>query len=128
MEKKTSTDERPILIVDDNLINLKLAKVVLEMAGFTTVTATAAEDALIVLFNTMPSLILMDIQLPRVSGLELTQQLRADARYRDIPILAITAYAREVDKEKALAAGCNGYIAKPIEIATFPSVISEYIH
>ena len=116
-----------ILIVDDNPINLKLVKVLLSIEGYQIYTAGDAKEAKDVLSRTQPKLILMDIQLPGIDGLELTRQLKRDPKYKDIIILAITAYAMKGDKEKALAAGCDGYIAKPIDTETFPKVIADFI-
>lgn len=117
----------PILIIDDNPINLKLEKVLLAVEGYDIRTATDAEEALSLLNAFHPRLILMDLQLPGMSGLELTAQLKADPKYSDITILAITAYAMKGDREKALAAGCDGYISKPIDTKTLPSVIANYL-
>lgn len=117
----------PILIIDDNPINLKLEKILLSVEGYEIRTATDAEEALNLLEAFTPRLILMDLQLPGMSGLELTTKLKANPKYRDIVILAITAYAMKGDKEKALAAGCDGYISKPIDTKTLPSVIANYL-
>lgn len=116
-----------ILIIDDNPINLKLEKILLEVEGYNVRTATDAEEALKLLESYQPRLIMMDLQLPGITGLELTRQLKSNRKYRDIIILAVTAYAMKGDKEKALGAGCNGYITKPIDTKTFPSVIANYL-
>lgn len=105
----------PILIVDDNPANLKLARVLLASEGYEVRTATDAEEALAVLREFLPDLILMDIQLPGMDGLELTRRLKSDSKTCDVAILALTAYAMKGDEERALAAGCDGYIAKPID-------------
>jgi two-component system, cell cycle response regulator DivK len=105
----------PILIVDDNPANLKLARVLLALEGYEVRTATDAEEALAVLREFLPDLILMDIQLPGMDGLELTRRLKSDSKTCDVAILALTAYAMKGDEERALAAGCDGYIAKPID-------------
>jgi two-component system, cell cycle response regulator DivK len=105
----------PILIVDDNPANLKLARVLLASEGYEVRTATDAEEALAVLRDFLPDLILMDIQLPGMDGLELTRRLKSDSKTCDVAILALTAYAMKGDEERALAAGCDGYIAKPID-------------
>lgn len=117
----------PILIIDDNPINLKLEKILLVVEGYEVHTATDAEEALNLLKVFQPRLILMDIQLPGMSGLELTTRLKVDPRYQNIIILALTAYAMKGDKEKALAAGCDGYIAKPIDTKTLPGIIANYL-
>ncbi len=117
----------PILIVDDNPINLKLEKILLTVEGYDARTATDAEEALSLLETYKPALILMDLQLPGMTGLELTRKLKSDPRYKNIVILAVTAYAMKGDKEKALAAGCDGYISKPIDTKTLPTVLSNYL-
>jgi len=104
-----------ILIVDDNPANLKLARVVLAAEGHLVRTATDALEALEVLREFMPRLILMDIQLPGMDGLELARLLKADPSTRGIAIVGLTAYAMKGDEERILAAGCDGYIAKPID-------------
>lgn len=116
-----------ILVVDDNLINLKLARVLLSLEGYQVQTAGDANEALKILKNFRPDLILMDIQLPGMNGLELTSKIKADASLKHIEIIALTAYAMKGDEEKALAAGCNGYIAKPINTQTLPKIIAEYL-
>ncbi|MGH7296127.1 MAG: response regulator [Polyangiaceae bacterium] len=116
-----------ILIVDDNAANLKLARVLLQQEGYAVRTAVDAEDALKLLATFTPRLILMDIQLPGMDGLELTRRLKADDATKDIVILALTAYAMKGDEEKARAAGCDGYIAKPIDIDSLPTVIAQHL-
>ena len=117
----------PVLIVDDNPQNLKLAKVILAAEGYEVKTAIDAEEALRILESFTPRLILMDLQLPRMDGLELTRRLKADPARREIIIIALTAYAMKGDDEKAFAAGCDGYISKPIDIDTLPRVVAEYL-
>jgi two-component system, cell cycle response regulator DivK len=117
-----------VLIVDDNAANLKLARVLLEREGYVVRTATDAENALQILTTFTPRIILMDIQLPGMDGLELTRHLKADAATRDILILALTAYAMVGDEEKARAAGCDGYITKPIDIDLLPEIIAQHIN
>lgn len=117
----------PILVVDDNAQNLKLAKVILAIEGYDVRTAVDAEDALRVLESFTPRLILMDLQLPGMDGLQLTRQLKADPRRSSVIILALTAYAMKGDDEKAFAAGCDGYISKPIDIDALPRVVAEHL-
>lgn len=117
----------PVLIVDDNPQNLKLAKVILAAEGYEVKTAIDAEDALRILESFLPRLILMDLQLPRMDGLELTRRLKADPARREIIIIALTAYAMKGDDEKAFAAGCDGYISKPIDIDALPRVVAEHL-
>ena len=116
-----------ILIVDDNTQNLKLARVVLANEGFDVHTASNAEDALQLLRTITPRLILMDIQLPGMDGLELTRRLKADPATRAIRVIALTAYAMKGDDEKAFAAGCDGYITKPIDVERLPVLVSSYL-
>jgi CheY-like chemotaxis protein len=116
-----------ILIVDDNPQNLKLARVILTGEGYEVATATDAEEALTALETFVPRVILMDIQLPGIDGLELTRRLKADPKHSGIAILALTAYAMIGDREKALQAGCDGYIAKPIGSDTLPDMIAEQL-
>jgi CheY-like chemotaxis protein len=117
----------PILIVDDNPQNLKLARVILAAEGYDVRTAIDAEHALTLLESFVPHLILMDIQLPGMDGLELTRRLKADSRYRDIAIVALTAYAMKGDDEKALSAGCDGYMSKPIDTNALPRAIADHL-
>lgn len=116
-----------ILVVDDNPMNLKLIRVLLTIEGYDVRTATDAEEALAVLATFRPRLILMDLQLPGMDGLELTRRLKAEPATRDTVILAVTAYAMKGDEQKALDAGCDGYITKPVETRTLPGVIADYL-
>ena len=117
----------PILIVDDNPTNLKLVRVLLQGEGYDVRTAVDSEDALRTLESFSPRLILMDIQLPGMDGLELTRRLKADPARQDIIILALTAYAMKGDEAKARKAGCDGYITKPIDIDTLPLIIAKHL-
>jgi CheY-like chemotaxis protein len=117
----------PILIVDDNAMNLKLTRVLLSSLGYTVRTATNAEETLATLATFRPRLILMDIQLPDIDGLELTRRLKADPTTRDICIVALTAYAMKGDEQRARAAGCDGYITKPIDTRALPGVVAGYL-
>lgn len=116
-----------ILIVDDNAVNLKLACDVLECDGFTVTKAADAEQALQVLDRLVPDLILMDIALPGMDGLTLTRQLKADARFSQVPVVALTAFAMKGDAEKALAAGCDAYITKPINTRSFALQVAQFL-
>jgi CheY-like chemotaxis protein len=117
----------PILIVDDNAQNLKLVRVLLCSEGYEVRTAVDAEDALEQLESFSPRLILMDLQLPGMDGLELTRQLKADPARRTIRVVALTAYAMKGDELKARAAGCDGYVAKPIDINELPRLLREHL-
>lgn len=116
-----------ILIVDDNPQNLKLARVVLSTSGFEVKTAGDAEEALVMLDTFAPSLILMDIQLPGMDGLELTRRLKADPARKHIVIIALTAFAMKGDEDKARAAGCDGYITKPIDTVALPTLVADHL-
>jgi two-component system cell cycle response regulator DivK len=117
----------PILIVDDNPANLKLARVVLAGAGFEVRTAADAEEALAALDGFHPLLILMDLQLPGMDGFELTRRLKSDPSRSPIVIVALTAYAMRGDEAKALDAGCDGYLAKPIDTRTLAATVADFI-
>ncbi|MBI4492397.1 MAG: response regulator [Chloroflexi bacterium] len=116
-----------ILIVDDNPLNLKLARVLLSLEGYDVQTATDADEARAALASRRPRAILMDLQLPGTDGLELTRQLKAHPATRDIVIIAITAYAMKGDEEKALAAGCDGYVPKPIDTRALPGIVAKLL-
>jgi CheY-like chemotaxis protein len=116
-----------ILVVDDTPANLRLARVVLETQGYDVRTAVDAEEALGVLTAFRPQLILMDIQLPGVDGLQLTRRLKADPETRHIVIVAVTAYAMKGDEQRFLQAGCDGYISKPFDTRAMPGLITEYL-
>jgi CheY-like chemotaxis protein len=116
-----------ILIVDDNPINLKLARLILESEAYVVVTANDAEEALTVLEELRPALMLMDLQLPGMDGLTLVRQLRDEAHWTRTWIIALTAYAMKGDEEKALAAGCDGYATKPINPDTLLEVVAGFL-
>jgi CheY-like chemotaxis protein len=117
----------PILVIDDNPQNLKLAKVILCAEGYEVKTAIDAEDALRVLQSFTPRVILLDIQLPGMDGLALTRKLKADPARSGLVIIAVTAYAMKGDAEKAFAAGCDGYMSKPIDIEALPRTVAEHL-
>ncbi len=116
-----------IMIVDDNALNLKLAQVVLTSAGYAVHTAIDAEEALKLLGKIHPRLILMDLQLPGMDGMELTRRLKADTATRDIVIIAVTAYAMKGDEQRAREAGCDGYVSKPIDTRTLAGVVGQFM-
>ena len=116
-----------ILIVDDNPVNLKLVRVLLAGEGYEVRAASDAEEALAVLQTFKARLILMDIQLPGMDGLALTRKLKQDPRTRDAIILGLTAYAMKGDEERVLAAGCDGYVSKPIDTRSFPALVARYL-
>ncbi len=116
-----------ILVVDDNPINLKLAAEILEAGGFAVERAADAEEARALLALGTPALILMDIALPGMDGVELTRLLKADPRYRGVPIVALTAFAMKGDERKLRDAGCDGYIAKPIDTRALVGQVQAFL-
>ena len=116
-----------ILIVDDNPTNLKLASQVLEVEGYRVDQAADAEQAQELLQHMTPDLILMDIALPGMDGLTLTRKLKADEKLKHVPVIAMTAFAMKGDDRKALDAGCDGYITKPIDTRKFPQQVSAFL-
>lgn len=116
-----------VLIVDDNAVNLKLVAYLVKAQGYDVDTAMDAESALAALQSKKPDVILMDLQLPGVDGLELTRRIKADPALRDVPIIAVTAYAMKGDREKAIEAGCDEYVTKPIDTRALPGVIARQV-
>jgi len=116
-----------ILVVDDNPINLKLVSDVLEFEGHQTLKAGDAEEAQMVIQRAAPDLILMDIALPGMDGLTLTRKLKADKSTCHIIIAALTAFAMKGDDQKAIDAGCDGYITKPIDTRKLPGQVAELL-
>lgn len=116
-----------ILIVDDNPTNLKLVTFLVKSFGYQVETAIDADSTLKAVAEHAPDAILMDIQLPGIDGLELTRQLKAHAATRAIAVIALTAYAMKGDREKALAAGCDDYMTKPIDARMLRDVIARHV-
>ncbi len=116
-----------ILIIEDNKLNRKLITSLLSLKKFCVLEAEDAETGIEIARRSMPDLILMDIQLPGMDGLAATRILKNDDHLKDIPIVAVTSYAMSGDEEKAIEAGCVGYITKPIETRKFLKSIAEYI-
>ena len=116
-----------ILVVEDTPVNMKVVRVLLTRHGFDVHTAGTAEEALEVLQQFRPGLILTDVQLPGMSGLDLTRKLKSDPSTRDIIVLALTAFAMKKDEQNAYDAGCDGYITKPIDTRTLPDIVRRYI-
>jgi two-component system, cell cycle response regulator DivK len=114
-----------VLIVEDNPANMKLAVFLLRSAGHTVLSATDAEAGLTLARDEQPHLILMDMQLPRMDGLEATALLKQDDATRAIPVIALTALAMKGDEERIRAAGCDGYIAKPMNYHEFLTAIAS---
>jgi len=115
-----------VLVVEDNEKNMKLFRDVLQAAGYKTIEATTAGQALDLAATNRPDLVLMDIQLPDMDGLEALRRLRADERTADTPVVALTALAMEGDRERFLAAGFDGYISKPVDIGSFVVTVGAH--
>jgi CheY-like chemotaxis protein len=116
-----------IVAVDDNPVNLKLVSDLLEIEGYRVLRCVDAEDALTTIEREIPVLVLMDIGLPGTDGMQLTKIIKAKPALRNVIIIALTAFAMKSDKEKVLAAGCDGYITKPIDTRKFTSEVEAYL-
>jgi two-component system cell cycle response regulator DivK len=116
---------RKVLIVEDNELNMKLFNDLLTAHGYHTLQTKDGYEALLFARQHHPDLILMDIQLPEVSGLEVTRWLKADEDLRQIPVIAVTAFAMKGDREKICDSGCEAYIAKPISVARFLEIVEQ---
>ena len=116
---------RKVLVVEDTPANMALAVFLLESAGYEVSSATNAEAGLALVREQMPDLVLMDIQLPGMDGLQATALLKMDPVTREIPVVALTALAMKGDAERILAAGCDGYIAKPLAYKEFLATVAE---
>ncbi len=117
----------PVLIIDDNPMNLKLEKLVLEVEAYKVRIAHSASEALSLLQDFQPELILMDLQLPDVDGVELTRQIKAKPQFKDIPIVIVTSYSQKGDEDRAWAAGCDEYIHKPIDTKALPAIVGSFL-
>ncbi|MEM9706913.1 MAG: response regulator [Pseudomonadota bacterium] len=128
MEKITpDTETKTVLIVEDNDLNMKLFNDLLEAHGYATVKASTGPEAIALARETNPDLILMDIQLPEVSGLQVTEEIKADDALAHIPVIAVTAFAMKGDEERIRAGGCEDYIAKPIAVSDFLEKVKRYL-
>jgi len=117
-----------ILIVEDNFLNMKLFNDLLQAHGYETLQSMDGRDVLKLVRENRPDLILMDMKLPEISGLEVTQMLKADDELKDIPVVAVTAFAMKGDEEKIREGGCEGYIAKPISLPTFLDTVAKFLN
>lgn len=120
--------KKRILIVEDNDLNLKLFRDLLSANNYETFETKEGVEAVSLARSIMPDLILMDIQLPEISGLEVTKRIKSDASIAHIPIIAVTAFAMRDDEEKILRAGCQAYISKPISITDFLAAVRKFLH
>lgn len=127
MSETVADCPKKILIVDDNEDSRDLVVKALRQSGYVIVQAIDGEEALAKAFSERPDLILMDRSLPKIDGLEVTRRLRQDETFKEVPIVAITAHAMRGDREKAFAAGCDDYIAKPINVRTLPGQVQSYL-
>ena len=118
---------KTVLIVEDNDLNMKLFNDLLQASGYRTLQTKDGREAMDIARRNRPDLILMDIQLPEVSGLEITRMLKADEDLKAIPVIAVTAFAMKGDEEKIREGGCEGYIAKPISVANFLETIATFL-
>jgi CheY-like chemotaxis protein len=118
--------DRQVLVVEDNEKNMKLFRDVLQAKGYTTLEATSGEDAVALAQTEEPSLVLMDVQLPGIDGIEALGRLRRDERTAAIPVLALTAQAMSGDRERFLAAGFDGYLSKPVDVVEFIHAVEEH--
>ena len=116
-----------ILIVEDNELNMKLLRDVLEAYGYATITTAEGTTALTLARESRPDLILMDLQLPDISGYDAVRRLKDDAETRPIPVVAVTAFAMVGDESKALTSGCDAYLAKPILLRDFLNLVERFI-
>jgi two-component system cell cycle response regulator DivK len=115
-----------VLVVEDNARNMKLFRDVLESSGYRTLEATTGERAVELVLEHRPDLVLMDIQLPDIDGIEALGRLRAEERTASVPVLALTAQAMDGDRERFLAAGFDGYLSKPVDISDFVATVRRY--
>lgn len=118
---------KKILIVEDNDLNLKLFRDLLGANGYETFETKEGMEAITITRNVKPDLILMDIQLPEISGLDVTKRIKSDASIADIPIVAVTAFAMKDDEQKILNAGCEAYLSKPIAIDQFLTTVRKFL-
>jgi two-component system cell cycle response regulator DivK len=116
-----------VLLVEDNEKNLKLARDVLEFAGFTVLVATSGEEAVDRARADLPDIVLMDLQLPGIDGHAALARLRTDERTADIPVVALTAFAMQADRDRAAEAGFDGYLEKPISVRQFPDQVRLHL-
>ena len=116
-----------ILVIEDNALNLELVRDILVSEGYEVFEATDGATGIEIAVLERPDLILMDLQLPGMDGLEATRRLRADQRTAATPIVAVTAHAMRGDDEKALAAGCTGFITKPIQVRKFADAVARFL-
>lgn len=118
---------KKVLIVEDNELNMKLFKDLLEVHGIDTIETRNGSNVIELVRSEKPDLILMDIQLPEISGLDITKMLKEDEDLKSIPVIAVTAFAMKGDEEKILEGGCEDYISKPISVTSFLEIIQKHL-
>ena len=118
---------RRILVVEDNPLNLKLVRDVLQYAGYDVIEAQSGEEGVRAAQADPPDLVLMDLQLPGIDGTETLRRLREGSLGRDVPVVAVTAFAMAEDRERASLAGCDGYVEKPISVRELPGQIEAFL-
>jgi len=123
-----STEKQTVLIVEDNELNMKLFHDLLEAHGIETVETRDGSNVIELAREHRPVLILMDIQLPEISGLDVTKMLKDDEDLKTIPVIAVTAFAMKGDEQKIRESGCEEYISKPISVTHFMDVVHKYVH
>ena len=121
------SDQPLVLLVEDNPRNVKLVRDVLEFAGFTVVIADSGEDGVALATSTLPDLILMDIQLPGIDGYAALEQIRGNVATTHIPVIALTAFAMDGDRDRVLSSGFDGYMEKPISVRDFPTEVRRHL-
>lgn len=126
-KKPQENSKQKILIVEDNELNLKLFRDLLEAHGFQTIETQDGSKAIGLITQHQPDLVLMDIQLPEISGLDIIADIKRNPSIKHIPVIAVTAFAMKDDESRILKSGCEGYISKPIAIAQFMATIHRYL-
>ena len=121
-------NNKTVLIIEDNELNMKLVRSMLQLGHYQILEAGNAEAGIKIAREHLPDLILMDIQLPGMDGLHATRIIKEDPEVADIPVVALTSYAMQGDEQKAIAAGCTGYIAKPIDTRNFLDILAGYLN
>jgi two-component system cell cycle response regulator DivK len=119
--------KQKVLIVEDNPLNMRLIEMILKSNSYTLLKATDGEEALDIATREQPDLVIMDIRLPRVSGLEVARRLKENPASSHIPIIALTAHAMKGDKEKAIEAGCDSYLSKPVNTRELPRLVANML-
>jgi two-component system, cell cycle response regulator DivK len=118
---------KKVLIVEDNELNLKLFRDLLEAHDLSVMETRNGAEAMVLAERYQPNIIIMDIQLPEISGVDLIREMKANPKIKDIPIIAVTAFAMKEDEDRIMASGCQAYVSKPIAIDTFVGTIQKYI-